>query len=138
MSVRKQSTDDGERQQLFEGDYELVDGVAWFTCGLFSIRIHRTDEGVVVDMYPEGREDDGAVAACYAYDHELPTPVKVVDVSMRVTCLEDDADAVERTLSEWFEAHDVALVQGDDGGIDRSEPRPIEDWMKEVLDPGDA
>lgn len=34
-----------------DGDYELTDGKAWLSAKGFSIRIHTTDEGIVVDIY---------------------------------------------------------------------------------------
>ncbi len=44
-------------RNLRDGDYVLIDGAAWFTVGKFSIRIHQTDEGVVVDA--QGCVEDG-------------------------------------------------------------------------------
>jgi hypothetical protein len=51
-------------------------GSAWLTVDLnngrpkFSVNIVRTDEGMVVDVYPEGQEDGGPVASTYAFDEE--------------------------------------------------------------------
>ena len=60
----------------------------------------------------------------------------VVDVSIHVTCLEEDADAVSHSLNEWYCNHDVAMVQRQEiGGIGEGEPKPIEAWMDEVLCP---
>jgi len=53
---------------LTDGDYTLADGAAWLSVGTFAIRIHKTDEGVVVDVYKNGREDEDAIASCYAFD----------------------------------------------------------------------
>ena len=49
----------------------LVDGNAWFTIKEFSVRIHATDEGVIVDVWNEGEEDGDVVASTYAFDKEL-------------------------------------------------------------------
>jgi hypothetical protein len=37
----------------------------------FSIRIHSTDEGVVVDVYKAMEEMSGPVASTYAFDSEV-------------------------------------------------------------------
>lgn len=42
----------------------------WITVDNVSIRIGRTDEGVVVDLYPVGREDEDAVASTWALNNE--------------------------------------------------------------------
>jgi len=57
-------------KKLIDGDYVLEDGCAWFEVENISIRIHKTDEGVVVDLYPKGREDEDAVASTYMYFSE--------------------------------------------------------------------
>jgi hypothetical protein len=62
---------------------------------------------------------------------------KVVDVSIRVTCLAEEADAVRNSLNDWYCNNETALVQCDDGGINSTEPRDIEDWMRETLTPFD-
>jgi len=62
---------------LSDGDYVLGEGSAWFTVGKFSVHIHKTDEGVIVDLFDEAkakREGDysaALVAATYAFNHEL-------------------------------------------------------------------
>lgn len=59
---------------LTDGDYVLVDGAAWFTVKNIAVRIHCTDEGVVVDMYPNGHEMHASIASAYAYyDEANPT-----------------------------------------------------------------
>lgn len=64
------------------------------------------------------------------------TDKNVVDISIHVTCLEDDAEAVRNSMNEWFCNHDVAMVQRQEiGGINAGEPRPIDAWMEEVLCP---
>ena len=63
---------------------------------------------------------------------------KVVDVSIRVTCLAEDADAVARSLDAWYCENEIALAQDEDGGgIRYTNPRDIEDWMRETLTPFD-
>ena len=54
-----------------DGDYELTDGKAWLSAKGFSIRIHTTDEGIVVDIYKKGNEDAASIASTYAFDNEL-------------------------------------------------------------------
>jgi hypothetical protein len=57
--------------EINDDDYKLVEGAAWFTVKGFSIRIHSTDEGVIVDVFANGKEMDSPVASTYAFDHEL-------------------------------------------------------------------
>jgi hypothetical protein len=49
-------------------DYILTDGAnsCWVTVGNISVYIQRTDEGVAVDLYPQGRAADSALAYCWA------------------------------------------------------------------------
>jgi len=56
--------------ELHDECYTLVDENMWVTVKGFSIRIHATDEGVIVDIYANGREDEDAIAATYAFDNE--------------------------------------------------------------------
>ena len=56
--------------ELHDEDYTLVDKNMWVTVKGFTIRIHTTDEGVIVDIYANGREDEDAIAATYAFDNE--------------------------------------------------------------------
>ena len=61
--------------ELVHGDYTLDQNGAWFTLKGFAIRVHGTDEGVVVDIYANGREDEDAIASAYAFDAETePDP----------------------------------------------------------------
>ena len=60
--------------KIDDGDYELTDGCAWLSAKGFAIRIHTTDEGVVVDIYKEVGPDkpyDEPIASAYAFDSEL-------------------------------------------------------------------
>jgi len=56
---------------LEDGDYELVDGAAWFAVRGFAVRIFSTDNGIDVRIYKNGAEDEGAIAATFAADSEL-------------------------------------------------------------------
>jgi hypothetical protein len=61
---------------LSDGDYTLTDGCAWFEVEVFAgksfaIRIAKTDDGVAVDIYQDGREDEDALASCYALDGDI-------------------------------------------------------------------
>ena len=57
--------------ELKDDDYVLTDGAAWFTVKGFAVRIHSTDEGVVIDVFADGKELESPVASTYAFDHEL-------------------------------------------------------------------
>lgn len=57
--------------ELKDDDYVLVEGRAWFTIGNISVRLTRTDEGVVCDMYPLNNETSDSVASCYAFHSEM-------------------------------------------------------------------
>ena len=57
--------------ELSDECYTLVDENMWVTVKGFSVRIHATDEGVVVDIYKNGHEDEDAIAATYAFDNDL-------------------------------------------------------------------
>ena len=60
-----------EDRELPDGDYILSDGQAWFTAGIFSVRIRQTSEGVEVDVYPVGKEDDDSIASCSAFASDV-------------------------------------------------------------------
>lgn len=70
--LHKLSTGETERIDLLDGDYTLTEGAGWFDVKGFAIRIHKTDEGVVVDVF--NREADIAsaapIASTYAFDAE--------------------------------------------------------------------
>jgi len=57
---------------LTDSDYILTEGAAWFEVKGFSIRIHSTDEGVVVDVFKTGEYTE-AIASTYAFDTEGET-----------------------------------------------------------------
>jgi hypothetical protein len=61
-----------ENEYTFLGEPESLDKV-WISFGKFSISIHKTDEGVVVDVFQKGKEDRGDLASCYAFDSEILT-----------------------------------------------------------------
>ena len=56
--------------KLPDADYVLTEGAAWIEVKGFSIRIMSTDEGVIVDVYAKNKENDGPIAATYAFDSE--------------------------------------------------------------------
>ena len=59
---------------------------------------------------------------------------KVVDVSIQVTCLEEDVAQVCEELNRWFCDSEIALVQRPStGGIRTGTPRPVRKWMRETL-----
>jgi hypothetical protein len=57
---------------LTDTDYVLTEGAAWFTVKGFAIRIHSTDEGVVVDVFKDGDYTE-TIASTYAFDNETTT-----------------------------------------------------------------
>lgn len=61
---------EGQGTSLQEGDYVLEGESCWITAKSMSVRLKKTDEGVVVDIYPLGRETDDAIASTYAFDSE--------------------------------------------------------------------
>jgi hypothetical protein len=61
----------GQGESLEDGDYTLTEGAGWFSVKGFSIRIMSTDEGVVVDVYEDGKEMGSPVSSTYAFDSEV-------------------------------------------------------------------
>lgn len=57
-------------KQLTDTDHRLIENAGWFEVKNFAIRIHATDEGVAVDIYRNGNEDESAISSCYAFDYE--------------------------------------------------------------------
>lgn len=53
--------------KLKDLDYTLMEGGAWFTVDNISVRLSKTDEGVVCDMYPVDREEGSPLATAYAF-----------------------------------------------------------------------
>ena len=43
---------------------------AWISVDQFSVYLRRTHEGLVVDIYPRGREDAQPLASTYAFTHD--------------------------------------------------------------------
>lgn len=67
----------GALLQEDHSDYELQDGErsVWVTVDNISVYIIRTDEGVVVDLYPRGREaDDPTLGSTWALFAEADPP----------------------------------------------------------------
>jgi len=61
--------------KLIDSDYILTEGAGWFEVKGFAIRINSTDEGVVVDVYKNGKEDEESISSCYAFYSELEEKV---------------------------------------------------------------
>lgn len=62
--------------------------------------------------------------------------MKVVDVSIQVTCREDEVTQVKSELNAWFCNSEASLVMRPrTGGIQESKPRTMQPWMRETLDP---
>lgn len=64
---------------LDDGDYVLVEGAGWFDVGAFTVRIHKTDEGVVADIYDAtvaktGDFDAALMASTYAFTSDCASP----------------------------------------------------------------
>lgn len=57
---------------LSDGDYVLGDERAWFSIKGFAVWIRATGDGVAVEIYQNGNEDDDSMASAYAYDDDLP------------------------------------------------------------------
>lgn len=58
-------------KNLTDNDYTLTEGRAWFTVRGFAVRIHTTDEGLIVDIYQNGKEDSAPIARTYAHNSDL-------------------------------------------------------------------
>lgn len=56
---------------LTHEDYILENDFVWITVKGFSVKVKKTDEGVVCDIYQKGREDQDCIAGTYAFDNEL-------------------------------------------------------------------
>jgi hypothetical protein len=59
------------KTELNDTDYTLTEGAAWFTVEGFAVRIHTTAEGLIVDIYQDGKEYNAPIASAYAHTHEL-------------------------------------------------------------------
>lgn len=59
-----------ENEYTFFKEPTSLDGV-WVTFGKFSIKIHKTDEGVMVDIWGRGKEDEDSLASTYVFDQEV-------------------------------------------------------------------
>ena len=62
-------------KKLKDDDYKLSEGAAWIEVKNFAIRIHSTDEGVIVDIFKNGEYAE-AIASTYAFDTETTNEVK--------------------------------------------------------------
>ena len=48
------------------GDYTLNANSCWITVGCLAVYIQRMDDGVAVDICPQGHEDEQTIASAYA------------------------------------------------------------------------
>lgn len=67
---------DAEHNALPSADYILTEGSAWVQVGNIAVYIHETDEGVVCDMFANGREIDEPLASCYAFFNEAEEAIE--------------------------------------------------------------
>jgi hypothetical protein len=56
-------------------DYILTGHSAWITVKNISVHLIKTEEGVVVDLYPLGREMDDCLSSTYAFDQEAQNAI---------------------------------------------------------------
>jgi len=70
--VLKLDQNSGGTDYTFHRNPKSLDKV-WLSFGKYSINIHKTDEGVVVDIFQKGKEDRGSLESCYAYDTDILT-----------------------------------------------------------------
>lgn len=54
-----------------EKDYIVQDNGVWLTIKGFSVRVVKTDEGICVDVFEIGKEDQDCIASTYAFDSEV-------------------------------------------------------------------
>ena len=66
LGVLTMAVDGGGDDFLLEESVERV----WLTVGVISVQVVRTDEGVVVDLYADGKEDAGELESTYAFNTE--------------------------------------------------------------------
>ena len=57
--------------QISDGDHELSEGRTWIKVGPYAVALIKTDEGISVDVYQDGREMDEALTSCWALDADL-------------------------------------------------------------------
>ncbi len=54
--------------KLLDGEYEMEGSTLWLTVNNISLRVSKTDEGVICEMYPLDDEADGELlATTYAF-----------------------------------------------------------------------
>lgn len=57
-------------------DFTLRDRSCWITVDSIAVYIHKTDEGVVVDLYPNGGEMLEPLAGTYAFFQEAEDAIR--------------------------------------------------------------
>lgn len=63
--------------QIPDGDHELSEGRTWIKVGPYAVLLVKTDEGIVVDVYQDGREMDETVTSCWALDADLDAALDI-------------------------------------------------------------
>ena len=61
----------GEIEELKDADHKLIEGAARLLVGGFAIRVYKTDEGVVCDIYSREPSQHDCLASTCAFDSEL-------------------------------------------------------------------
>ncbi len=66
------------------GDRYIVEGLdrnqsMWVQIGHFDVRLGRTDEGLVVDIYPAGSGDFEPLGSTYAFDNEAEGAIESME-----------------------------------------------------------
>ena len=100
------------KKPLREGDYLLTHAGAWFTLKGFSIRLVGTDEGVVVNIYANGRELEDALATTQAFDSEIEEAIATEDRAL--------VEAAPDLLHALRDALDIIEGTGLDASIQRA------------------
>tara|TARA_Y100000310_G_scaffold269246_1_gene282336 strand:- start:7338 stop:7601 length:264 start_codon:yes stop_codon:yes gene_type:complete len=62
--------------QCFEVSLPKGEDCLWITVGNISVYIKRTDEGVVVDLFPLGQETGTSMATTYAFFQEAEISIE--------------------------------------------------------------
>jgi hypothetical protein len=56
---------------LEDNDYNLIDGMGWFSLKKFSIKISEIDDGIAVGVYKKSYEDHGPLFYTRVFDEAL-------------------------------------------------------------------
>lgn len=73
----KKAIKSGEVIGLPDHDYKLTQNAAWVELAGYAVRIYKTDEGIIVDVFDNEAfkqgDIDAVVASTYAFDQDLST-----------------------------------------------------------------